>query len=230
MTPHLSEGLLRWHLNITSDCTVAKIHSAGVQRAQSHKAHLAFVSSLHPFTILLHLIHNIPEQESKKFSSVSLSLLNFWGWQGESTQGHLSASSIPGARQQEASWEQISLARLFPLLGESAEREWGQMHIADKSLQRIPIPSSQGGRRKLQGDCDSQPPWEIAASGNARVGIAAADYRAAIPSHPIPYLNGFGVFLHRIAQRFLTKIGWSHSVKAINIEYCNTDFSVAILF
>lgn len=106
---------------------------------------------------------------SKKLSSVSLSLLNFGAWQRESTQGHLSASSIPGAQQQEASWEQITRWPDFShSLARATEWEWGQMHIADKSLQQIPILSLWGGRRKSQGNCNSQPPREIAPSRQDR--------------------------------------------------------------
>lgn len=185
MTPHLTGGAFRWHLNITSDCTerVAKIHPAGVRSAWSCKAHLGFASSSQPFTIFQHEICNIPEKQSKKLSPVSLSLLNFWAWQGESTQGHLSASSIPGARQQEASWEQITPWPDFShWLARAAEWEWGQMYTADKSLQQIPILSSQGGRRKLQGDCNSQPPWEIAVSPEERRECSSWDCCCKIPS------------------------------------------------
>lgn len=146
MTPHLAERLFRWHLNITSDCTeqVNKIHSQQVSKelevirliwVLSHLYRLSLYSSI-KYTISL-------KKESKKLSSVSLSLLNFWAWQGESTQGHSSASSIPGARRQEASWEQITPWPDFShWLARAAEWEWGQMQIADKSLQQIPILSS----------------------------------------------------------------------------------------
>lgn len=69
-----------------------------------------------------------------------LSLLNFLVWPSMNTQGHLSASSIPGARRQEASWEQITPWPDFShSLARAAELEWGQMQIADKRLQQIPI-------------------------------------------------------------------------------------------
>lgn len=89
-----------------------------------------------------------------------LSLLNFLAWHRVSTQGHLSASSIPGARRQEASWEQITPWPDFShSLARATEREWGQMHIADKSLQQIPILSLRGGSRKWQqGNRSAEPP------------------------------------------------------------------------
>lgn len=155
MTPHLTGRFFRWHINIASDCTeqMALFRPKSNQQASKELDMIRFIQVLSHITHLyrLWLYSSIKHaisltKQSKNLSSVSLSLLNFWAWQRESTQGHLSASSIPGAQQQEASWEQI---RHWPdfshSLARAAEWEWGQMHIADKSLQQIPILSSQGG-------------------------------------------------------------------------------------
>lgn len=163
MTPHLTGRLFRRHINITSGCT----EQIALFRPKSNQQVSKELDIMRSIWVLSHITHLYRlllyssikyaislSKRSKKLPSASLSLLNFWAWQRESTQGHLSASSIPGARWQEASWEQITRWPDFShSLARAAEWEWGQMHIADKSLQQIPILSSRGGRRKSQGNC-----------------------------------------------------------------------------
>lgn len=117
MTSRLTGRLFRWHINITSYCT----EKMALFRPKSNQQVSKELDIKRFIWVLSHIIHIYRlflyssikyaislAKGSKNLSSVSLSLLNFWAWQRESTQGHLSASSIPGAQRQEASWEQIT--------------------------------------------------------------------------------------------------------------------------